>query len=186
MFNPQLVSITAGRPTRLQFYMLPMVRAHRQVPAPPVGAVPVVTLHALHGPSTVRFAGTPIGRDHRSVVTLTMPPSAASHRWWAISVEAGGHVYPDMIDRPVGVVTPAAAAPATAAPPAAAPPAAAPPAAAPPAAVPARGTSHRGAASWPFVIGLLCLIGAGAFAVVRAGRRRRRRPLTTAETSDPR
>jgi hypothetical protein len=169
MFNPQLISLPAGQSNRLELYVMPVDDPHRRVPAPPVGAVPVVTLRALHGTGRMQFVGTPLDRNRRSLVTVSVPASAAS-RHWVASVRAGGHVYPDRIDSPLTIT----ARPL-------------------PVSVPAPSqsrpdTAQSGGVSWRLVLGLVCVFTAGSFAVIRS-RRRSGRPLHVAggsEAGDPR
>jgi hypothetical protein len=116
MFSPQLFGLPAGATTRLELYVLPVCRAYREigtagglsvyradhqtVPAPRVGSVPVVILHEVGGTESMRFVGTALDQDLRSIVNVAVPPSAASKRW-VVSVRASGHVYPDLTGPPL-------------------------------------------------------------------------------------
>lgn len=83
--------------------MLPVYRGTREVtPAPRVGSIPFVTLRELGGMRVIRFVGTPLDSNLRSIVTLAPPPSSVTRRW-VVSVRASGHVYPDLADPPVTI-----------------------------------------------------------------------------------
>lgn len=83
--------------------MLPVYRGTREVtPAPRAGSIPVVTLRELGGTRVIRFPGTPLDSNLRSIVTMAPPPSSATRRW-VVFVRASGHVYPDLVDPPVTI-----------------------------------------------------------------------------------
>jgi hypothetical protein len=154
MFVPQLLTLPSGQATRLHLDVLPLVRGVRVViPAPRAGSVPVVSLRLLSGRRVLRFTGAPLEgpAPPHSVVWIKLPVSNVSQQW-DVSVRAGGHVYPDLIDRPVtSMATPHA-----------------------PAVIRrmsgASGHPPGPDPAWPFVLGGLTLVAAaGALALGRAG-----------------
>lgn len=107
-FSPQLVALPAGRPARVQVYVLSDPgRRDRTPDAPRAGTVPVLVVRLLPSGRRLRFRGTPLDRHHRCTVSIVLPASAASQTWKA-SVRADGRVYRDTIDG--GPVTVASAA----------------------------------------------------------------------------
>jgi hypothetical protein len=123
------------------------------IPAPRAGSVPVVSLRLLSGRRVLRFTGAPLegSAPPHSVVWIKVPASNVSQQW-DVSVRAGGHVYPDLIDRPVTSTatprTPAVIRRLSA----------------------ASGLRPGPDPVWPFVLGGLTVVAAaGALALGRAG-----------------
>jgi hypothetical protein len=105
MLSPRLLlfGLPAGTTTRVQLDVSSVYSGSRLiVPAPRVGSVPVVTLREIGGAMVMRFVGTPLDHDWRSVVTITVPSSTVTRRW-VVSVRASGRAYPDLIDPPVTI-----------------------------------------------------------------------------------
>jgi hypothetical protein len=101
MFSPMLMSLASGHASRLQLYVMSTgTGPNTGIPAPAPGSVPIVILRRQRGGRVLRFTGTPLDGSHRSVVRIEIPASRVSQRWM-VSVQAGGHVYPDRIDSPV-------------------------------------------------------------------------------------
>jgi hypothetical protein len=163
MFSPQLFGLNSGSTTRLELHVLPVYRGERciasspcsppvsgrvLVPAPRVGSVPVVIFRLLGTTKTMRFVGTPLDRDLRSLVRVKLPHSSVSERW-VISVHADGRVYPDLTD-PVVSTVPDDSAPRVAA--------------LPP---PVRAEPDGGTLLWPFLGGIALIALAGGPLLMR-------------------
>jgi hypothetical protein len=168
MFSPQLLRPQSGSRTRLELYVLPVYRGEQciasspcsppvsgreLVPAPPVGSVPVVIFRSFGGATVMRFVGTPLDRDLRSVVWVTLPRASVAERW-VISVRADGRVYPDVTDSPVTTVSDESAPSMATLPP------------------PTGARVDSNPPPWPLLAGIVLLVLAGGVLVV--GRTKRR------------
>lgn len=170
VFVPQLSAVPLGGAAQVQLYVssvlragLPLLGGGRElIPAPVVGSVPVVRLRPLSGGHVLRFTGTPLDQHRHSVVWIRLPSAVGSQRW-QVSVRAGGHVYPDLVDSSVNDASTAPTAPASE-------PAPIRPSPAP------TGRPDRGSPAWAFVLGGLAIAAATGGALNRARRVGRQLP----------